>query len=323
MERIKEIESAIYATYDAPQRRGNSIPPSTIGEKCARKIWYAFRWIRPTEFDGRMKSLFATGNMEETRIVDDLRRAGFTVEGQQIEVRYNDLMRGNIDGIISRKDMPPHILEIKTHSQSSFDRLEAKGVQASKPTHYAQMQIYMHLLTPAPATTRITGALYVAKNKNTDAIYCERVQYDADFAESLIAKAREMATAETPPAKISESCDAFDCTYCDYRSYCHQGVTSCDGKNLNKLAAAVLPVATCRSCKFSSAENAPLFKCALQGLRDARELAKVEQEAGCNKYRPIAELLPFTPTYDGHDDFRDLDGKLVMGQTVAEMCRTQ
>ena len=323
MERVKDIEEAIYATYDAPQRRGNSIPPSTIGEKCARKIWYSFRWVRPVSFDGRMMSLFATGNFEEKRIISDLRKAGFTVGWEQVEVKHQDLMRGNIDGVVSKTGMPWHILEIKTHSQSSFDRLEAKGVKESKRTHYAQMQIYMHLLTPPPKEARIVWALYVAKNKNTDAIYVERVAYDAEFAEWLLIEAKHIATAETPPAKISESCDAFDCQYCEYRSYCHQGVTSCEGKNLNKLAAAVLPVATCRSCKFSSAENAPLFKCTLLGLMDARELTKAEQEAGCNRYRPIAELLPLTPTHDGHGDFRDLDGKLVMGQTVAEMCKTQ
>lgn len=318
-DRVTEIEKAIYATYEESQRRGNSVPPSAIGEKCARKIWYQFRWIRPTEFDGRMLSLFHTGNLEEGRIIEDLRAAGYTVEGQQYEVKRDELMRGNIDGIIFSETMAPHILEIKTHSQNSFDRLEAKGVAASKPTHYVQMQIYMHLLE-IPAPERITGALYVAKNKNTDEIYAERVQYDAEFAESLIAKAREIATAETPPAKISESCEAFDCQYCDYRNYCHQGVTSCEGKNLNKLATAVLPVASCRSCKFSSAESAPLFKCALQGLRNARELTKAEQEAGCNQYRPIVELLPFTLTHDGFGDFRDLDGKLINAQTAAELC---
>lgn len=321
MERIKEIESAIYATYYAPQRRGNSIPPSTIGEKCARKIWYSFRWVRPVSFDGRMMSLFATGNFEEKRIISDLRKAGFTVGWEQVEVKHQDLMRGNIDGVISKTGMPWHILEIKTHSQSSFDRLEAKGVKESKRTHYAQMQIYMHLLTPPPKEARIVWALYVAKNKNTDAIYVERVAYDAEFAEWLLIEAKHIATAETPPAKISESCDAFDCTYCDYRSYCHQGVVSCGGKNLSKLADAVLPVVSCRSCKFSCAENAPLFTCAVKGMRNARELTKAEQEAGCGQYRPRLELVPFTPAVEEQEGFKDLAGELLSWQALAEMCR--
>ncbi len=60
------------------------------------------------------------------------------------------------------------MLEFKTHSAKSFADLAAKGVEASKPQHVAQMQIYMHL-------TGITRALYVAVCKDTDALHIERV----------------------------------------------------------------------------------------------------------------------------------------------------
>ena len=45
------------------------------------------------------------------------------------------------------------------------------------------MQIYMHLLG-------LKRALYLAKNKNTDELYSERIKYDKAEAERLLLKAR-------------------------------------------------------------------------------------------------------------------------------------
>lgn len=74
------------------------------------------------------------------------------------------------------------MLEFKTHAAKSFVDLVAKGVQRSKPQHYAQMQIYMRL-------TGMTRAMYLAVNKDNDDLYVERVEVDGDFADRLLAKA--------------------------------------------------------------------------------------------------------------------------------------
>ena len=126
-----------------------------------------------------------------------------------------------------------HVLEFKTHSRKSFADLTAKTVRDSKPQHFAQMQIYLHL-------TGLTRALYLAVNKDTDDLYVERVAADRAFAERLLEKAGRIIFAPTPPARLSEDPSWYQCRFCDHAPLCHQGQ-----------AAAV----NCRTCLHSHADR--------------------------------------------------------------------
>ena len=154
---------------------------SIIGKSCARALWYDFRWVTPSRFSGRLLRLFETGQLEEDRIVRNLRATGATVleldpeTGRQFRVEaHGGHFGGSLDGVaIGLLEAPKtwHVLEFKTHGVKSFADLTAKGVVLAKPQHAAQMQIYMHL-------TGITRALYMAVCKNTDALHIERVEAD-------------------------------------------------------------------------------------------------------------------------------------------------
>jgi hypothetical protein len=95
---------------------------------------------------------------------------------------------GSLDGVA--KGLPeapktPAVLEFKTHNDKSFTDLVKNKVQASKPQHYDQMNIYMGLM-------ELDRALYMAVNKNTDDLYTEWVHFVQDRFHQLMAKAEHL-----------------------------------------------------------------------------------------------------------------------------------
>ena len=216
---------AIFAAYEADADTGfrPHLGASQIGKACERALWYDFRWVTPAAFPGRILRLFETGQLEEVRIVKNLRRIGVTVlevdpeTGRQWRVEaHGSHFGGSLDGVALGLPEAPktwHVLEFKTHSAKSFRELVAKGVAAAKPQHWAQMQIYMHL-------TGLSRAMYVAVWKDTDELHVERVRADGDAAERLLVKAGRIIHAARPPARISED-PWFECRFCDHHDLCH------------------------------------------------------------------------------------------------------
>ena len=233
---------AIFAAYEADAGDGFRVHlgASLIGKDCERALWYDFRWVTPARHPGRVLRLFETGQREEARLVRNLRRIGATVRDVDPKTRrqyrveaHGGHFGGSLDGLALGLPEAPktwHVLEFKTHSAKSFTDLVAKKVRESKPLHYAQMQIYMHLID-------LTRALYLAVNKDTDDLYVERVEADPDFAERLLDKAGRVILAATPPPRLSEDPSWYQCRLCDHAPVCHGGQ-----------AAAV----NCRTCLHST-----------------------------------------------------------------------
>jgi PD-(D/E)XK nuclease superfamily len=233
---------AIFAAYEADREDGRRphLGASQIGKACERALWYDFRWTTPAQFRGRILRLFETGQLEEARLVKNLRRIGATVlevdpeTGRQWRVEsHGGHFGGSLDAVALGLIEAPktwHVLEFKTHSAKSFRELIAKGVAEAKSQHWAQMHVYMHL-------TGLTRAMYLAVCKDTDDLYVERVRADRDAAERLMAKAARVIGAARPPARISEDPAWFECRFCDHHEICH-----------GDAAAAV----TCRSCLHST-----------------------------------------------------------------------
>lgn len=272
---ILHTVSAIYAAYEraAEKEERPYLGASIIGDECEKKLWLAFRWaFEPERFDGRKLRLFETGHIEEDRMIEDLGAAGIEVwdrdpdTGEQWSVEdVGGHFRGHLDGIVLRvPDAPatPHVLECKTHNERSWKELVAKGVEAAKPVHFAQMQVYMHL-------KGMTRALYLAVNKNTDELHAERVRYDAAKASALMAKASRIINAARPPGGIDGS---WQCGFCPARNVCQDGLFA---------------RRHCRTCLHSS----PVpdgWHCALQD----RELTIEDQRSGCPSHRFIPDLVP-------------------------------
>ena len=180
-----------------------------------------------------------------------------------------------------------HIGEFKTHSLKSFNDVEAKGVEKSKPEHYAQMQVYMH-------GTGIDRALYVAVCKDNDRIYTERVRYDQEMAEKLVARGKRLALSERMPPPISTDPTWFQCKFCDAHSFCHE----------TQLTEHV----NCRTCAHSTPKDDSTWHCERWGS----EIAVEYQHKGCEAHTLHPDLVPWH-MFDGTDwvAVYEIDGRKV------------
>lgn len=252
---------------------------SSIGHACERHLWYRFRWAHlPEAFDGRKLRLFHTGHAEEARMITWLRDAGVRVlavdpvtDEQWEVVALDGHFKGHLDGIatgIVEAPVVAHLLECKTHNAKSFAQLKTHGVAVSKPEHVAQMQIYMHL-------RGLTRAFYLAKHKDTDELYAERVPYDAAQGVALLAKAERIKTANAAPPRVSDDphyflCMAFGCVSFDL----------CHGK--------AFALTNCRTCLHSETLPGGTWYC----KRHDRELTIADQKAGCPNHLYLPSLVP-------------------------------
>lgn len=282
---LEAIDAAVVsAEAPRPQRR---LSGGQIGRACERSIWYQFRWAVPPEtFDGRKLRLFETGHVEEARMVAWLRLAGVDVQdhdeatGEQIEFTTLDgHFVGKLDGIatgILEAPKTPHLLECKTHSVKSFTELTRKGVAVAKPEHLAQMQTYMHM-------AGLTRAFYLAKCKDTDELWSERIEYDPVHAATLMARAQRVRDASVPPDRISDNPDYYICKSfkCPAYDVCHQGEFA---------------LRNCRTCLHSTPVADGGWHCA----RHDRELATDDQLLGCPHHLYLPGLVPGVP--DDADD---------------------
>ncbi|TPK59090.1 oxidoreductase [Mesorhizobium sp. B2-5-1] len=278
---ISPTVAAIDAAVAANEHRDFDlvIRASSIGHPCERHLWYRFRWAHPGEqFDGRKLRLFETGNVEEDRLVAYLRLAGIEVTavddatGEQIEVMALDgHFAGHLDGEavgIVEAPVVKHLLECKTHNARSFAQLLRHGVAIAKPEHVAQMQVYMGL-------RGLTRAFYLAKNKDTDELYAERIKFDPAKFMALMAKAERIRDANAAPARINDDpnyylCSAFKCPSFDI---CHAGAFA---------------LRNCRTCLHSAVGSAGAWHCA----RHDRVLSVEDQKQGCPNHLYLPSLVP-------------------------------
>jgi hypothetical protein len=240
-EPLNATVNLIYEAYEADAKSGHRphLGASLIGRECARSIWYSFHWVTQEKMPGRVLRLLARGEIEEPRWWADLRRIGVTVHdrspgGLQWRVSaHGGHFGGSLDAVVIGLPEAPkayHVAECKTHNAASFKKLTASGVLESKPEHFAQMQVYMHL-------NGIDRAIYLATNKDTDALYTERVEYDATAAEQLMARAQSIIQATEPPLRISNDASWFSCKFCPHHAVCH---------------GTDLPEVNCRTCAHST-----------------------------------------------------------------------
>jgi len=297
--------AAIYAAYEREADTENRphLGASLIGRECSRALFYTFRWAGIRRHTGRLYRLFERGQREEAVFVENMRAAGVTVHdvdpqtGRQFS--FSDLgghFGGSMDACaqgIVEAPVAWHCCEYKTHNAKSFAKLESEGVEKSKPEHAAQMQCYMHW-------SGLDRAFYLAVNKDTDALYSERLRYDKAKAEALIDKARRIITAQEPLARLSERPDWYQCKWCDHYAICHQGA---------------IPAANCRTCAHSTPEldgNAR-WSCARFGCDIA---AGTQRQGGqCPGHVFIPSLLPWQ-TIDASEDGGWIDYRLPDGRTL-------
>jgi hypothetical protein len=256
----------------AKEKRRGYLGASILGGPCSRELWYGFRWTRRSTFPSRVLRLFKRGHREEPVFENLLRGIGVTVwerdpaTGKQWVVPFaNGHVGGHADGIgINLPDLGPDIYfltEWKTHAEKSFRQVAKFGVERSHPTHYGQLQAYMHGL-------QLPWALYGAVNKNNDDLHLELVPYDPQEAERLVMRADLITEALEPPARISNEPGWYECKFCDFNDVCHVGAASDE---------------SCRTCAHVRPIKTGEWLCGKHG----HILDLEAQKAGCGDYVEI------------------------------------
>lgn len=272
--------SAIYAQYehDAEDWRRDHLGASMIGRECWRMLWYSFRWAVKPEHSGRLLRLFETGHIEETRVTRNLRAIGIEIKAEVSHMLLAPHFGGTPDAVgLGFPEAPKswHVVEYKTASRKAFSELVSKGVRKAKPEHFAQMQIYMK-------GRGLERAAYLCVCKDDDSLHFERIVYDKEFADSLVAKATAIINAPEPPEKISQDPAWYQCKFCDQRGICHKDDVGTLERN-------------CRTCLSST----PMPNGAWHCDHWAREIAPAEQRAGCSAHLFIPKLVGTPTVVDG------------------------
>lgn len=261
---LKRLDQLLEANQESSHR--GHLGASALGRKCARHLFYLFRWAASERFSGQMLRLFGRGHNAEAGFHDHLRLLGAEVwpcdpdTGNQWRVTFagghgggsaDGVARG---GLVELDPEIPYLTECKTHNDKSFTKLTSDGLMSSKPEHFAQMQIYMSGLG-------LTHGLYMAVNKNDDHLHLEVVRADPDRAHELVTKAENVVFATRLPERAFNSPAWFECKWCVHAGVCWRNQ----------------PVErNCRTCQFAKPEADGTWSCS----KGRAEILNTPQ-AGC------------------------------------------
>lgn len=254
----KAIEDRLYQWLDKyseekfPSEHRNHLGVSIIGDRCSRKLWYNFRWVKLEKHEPRMKRLLNRGHLEEPKFTELLMWMGFHVRTIDPETkkqyRFSSVSGhygGSGDSVALLPDLPNfHILiEYKTHNNKSFTKLKTDRLKISKPQHYTQMCCY-------GKEFKLKYGLYCAINKDNDDIYFEFVELDWNLATLMEKKAAGIIDSQIAPPRISDQPSYFDCKRCHFNDICHNG------------AAVEI---NCRSCRNATPIDKGEWRCSIYG----------------------------------------------------------
>lgn len=227
------IDRAMQAENAAQEPR-TYLGASRLGEECFRKLGYEFHQVAKDDgrgFSGRTLRIFERGHTGEDAMARRLKLAGFQLVterapekggGQIGFVTGGGKIAGHIDGVLTAGPIElalrvPALWENKVLGEKSFNDLVKKGVRASKPVYFVQMQLYMAYLDLAD-----NPGLFTAENGNTGEIYAELVAFDQAAAQAASDKGVRVVTSANPeelPRVASKATD-FRCKFCDYAARC-------------------------------------------------------------------------------------------------------
>lgn len=230
-------DPTLVALDDAMEIEQNGKPrghlgASMIGDKCHRKIWYSFRWVAAPHFDAATLRRFDDGHRSEDIMAARLR----TVNGIELHTEAEDGKQygfkdhgghfaGSVDGVIRgllQAPKTPHIWEHKCVGEKGFNKLQKlKETHGEKGalvewnlTYYGQAQVYMHYFQ----LPRHYMTVNTAGSRDHTSV---RTDYHQPHAESLINKAQAIIASDTPPTRITEQKDHWECKFCSFARQCH------------------------------------------------------------------------------------------------------
>lgn len=218
---------------------------SGLRGKCPRYLWYNFRWAYARLTTKRTNRLFRRGDLEEPRVIADLRESGIVVTdclADQVElIDQTGHIAGHPDGKaenVPTAEKTKHLLEVKTMASKYYKNFIRLGLEKSDPVYWGQCHTYC-------GESGLTRILFVVTNKDNEERTYMRYEYDESVHRDCMSLAMDVLTADVPPKKIGDS-TWFECKMCDARGICHKDE----------------PIKrTCRTCKYVNIEMHGLWTC--------------------------------------------------------------
>jgi len=214
---------AIDLLYEAKNVQRRRLGLSQIGHKCKRYLWYKHRGFDESPIEGRTLRLFELGNIIEDHIALDLKKIGVTVRGQQHPVKFTMdgvTLTGSIDGIVEGliESSKPHLWECKTMNEKGFAKLLKHGYEAYNDQYKAQIHAYMLGL-------KLNRAFVTVYNKNTSAIYQERISLRREWIIDLLNDVFTAISSENIPERACPRMDWWEAKWCAFYETCWQKTT--------------------------------------------------------------------------------------------------
>ena len=213
------INSALVCKRKSDTHERHYIGASLLGDQCDRKIWY-YRYEPPAIKDGRVLRIFRIGDYFEDFVIEMLRDAGvkvFNVDENGKQFGFVDgEVSGHCDGVVVGlpESDQPHVLEVKSMNNSTFNQLKKKGLKATNIKYYGQIQVYTLKL-------ELQDGLFIAMNKDNQELYFERLKLDKFYAMALIEKGKEIAKLTTPPKRTFKK-NFYLCNMCGKKKECYE-----------------------------------------------------------------------------------------------------
>ena len=286
---ITDIDPVLVAADEALEKREASRPRrlhlgmSSAG-RCAREQYYNWLWTGGKPIAARGLKAIDDGNRGEDVVAARLQAVDaiqlMTVDpetGRQWEVTdAGGHVRGHMDGIIYHHptaSATTHVWECKITAERKLNEFrKIKARDGSKATlrqwnfvYWVQAQLYMlyggytrHWCVVASAGCRDWDACRTELMRDEAEFYAERLRDMVDQVDEL-------------PARVSESPNAFECKWCDFRSICHERA----------------PVEkNCRTCRHARPVEGPQWHCTLHD----ELLSPDKQAVGCEQ-QSLREVL--------------------------------
>lgn len=193
---------------------------SQLGGPCERQlVYWRTAWEQAELPDVGLQTIFDEGRLHEQAVLEDIRKAGFTIIEQQ---RPFDWPKYNITGHLDAKVLTDGVgvpVEVKSCSPYTWREITTVEDMLRHKYHYvrawpSQMMLYL-LLSNSEA------GIMLLKNKSTGGLKQIEFRLDMEHAEELVAKA-ERINAHVAAGTIADRIpyDQDICGRCPFFSIC-------------------------------------------------------------------------------------------------------
>lgn len=257
---------------------------SEIGESCARKLWYKFRFSGKQKKKAFLIKCADRGHRAEDiqakrlRMVEGIELNTLDpVTGEQFEFSDHDgHFMGHCDGDITGLLQAPkavHVWEHKEKEEKFFNKLkkiklevgEKLALRQWEPTYYAQTVLYMFY----KGLKRHYMTVTVPGGRETESI---RTNEDTAHALQMRERARRIIYSDDPPEKIGDE-SYYECKWCQFNGICHKDE---------------FPDRSCRNCVHSTPVENGNWHCE----RFGKLLTLQEQIDGCPAHLILPSMVP-------------------------------